>query len=107
MGEIDYIQNIREEPGNQIRHRILTDRGQVVDFVVQYETRIDGEYLPVVRYDGSHGRGHRDILNMRGETITKWWLPDHMDMNACHVYALRDVRTNWRQYRDRFLEQSK
>lgn len=107
MGEIYYIYVIRTEAGNRIRYRILTERGRVVDFVVQYETLIEGLYRPVVRYDGSHGRGHRDILNMRGETIDKWWLPDHMDLNDALAYGSEDLRANWKQYRDRFLERQR
>lgn len=104
MGEIAYIFNIPEAPGNRIRHRIMTDRGDVVDFVVQFEIRIEGVYRPVVRYDGSHGHGHRDTLNQHGDTIDKSWLPDHMDMKAALDYAIHDVRDNWMNYRARFLE---
>lgn len=67
MGEIEFERRLRN--GDQIRYRIKTDRGHVVDFVVQYEVILDGNLLPVVRYDGSHGQGHRDILDSRGETI--------------------------------------
>jgi hypothetical protein len=104
MGEIDYINDIPEESGNRIRYSIVTNRGQVVDFVVQYETFVEGRYRPVVRYDGSHGRGHRDILNMQGETVDKWWLPAHMDLKASLDYGIQDIRGNWKRYQDRFLE---
>lgn len=102
MGEIEYPRFLYN--GDQIRYRISTDRGQVVDFVVQYETFIDNKLYPVVRYDGSHGQGHRDILNARGETVDKHWLPDHMNLKACLAFADRDLRANWETYRDQFLE---
>ena len=103
MREIEYTR-AEDEPGNRIRYRILTDPGQVLDFVVQYETLIDGNYRPVVRYDGSRGQGHRDILNLRGETVDKWWLPDHLDLKGSLKYGSTDLRSNWRRYRDTFLE---
>jgi hypothetical protein len=102
--EISYIQIIWEEAGNRIRKRILIDRGRVVDFVIQYETDVDGIYRPVVRYDGSHGHGHRDILNLQGETVDKWWVPEHMDLGDALEYGSDDLDANWRRYRDRFLE---
>ena len=45
----------------------LRIKGQVIDFAIQYETFIDGEWFPVVRYDTSHGFAHRDIMNIRAE----------------------------------------
>lgn len=90
--------------GDQIRYRIRTVQGQVVDFVIQYEVLVDDQMYPVVRYDGSHGHGHRDILDARGETVDKHWLPEHMDMKECLAVAVSDVKDNGHRYRDRFLE---
>lgn len=100
--DIDYVEALPYF--NRIRYRIKTDRGTVVDFVVQYEMLMGESYQPVVRYDGSHGQGHRDILDIRGETIDKRWLPEHMDLGACLDYGRDDLRANWESYRDRFLE---
>lgn len=93
-------------PVDRIRNRIQLERDTVVDFVVQYETFFEGEFKPVVRYDGSHGHGHRDLLNHRGE-VDKHWLPEHMTMGDCLTYAQHDLRDNWEQYRNRFLERYK
>jgi hypothetical protein len=49
--------------GDVIRVRIVRDRMRVVDFVVQCEALLDGEYHAIVRYDGSHNHPHRDLLD--------------------------------------------
>lgn len=51
---------------NQLRARIATERGQVIEFMMQYETWINGEWRPVVRCDSAHGQAHRDLLDPRG-----------------------------------------
>ena len=94
-----------QDDGDVIRYRIRTVRGQVVDFVIQYEALIAQQLVPVVRYDASHGRGHRDILDARGETVDKYWLPEHMDFKGCLAYAVGDVKENRHMYREKFLEQ--
>jgi hypothetical protein len=33
------------------RHEHITDRGKVLEFVVQYEILIGDKWMPVVRYD--------------------------------------------------------
>jgi len=58
MGNKEFFAPLSEH--DRLRYRIVTERGDVVDFVVQYETLVGDEYRPVVRYDGSHGHGHRD-----------------------------------------------
>jgi len=77
--------------------------GEVTTFAVQYETLIDDHWYPVVRYDNAHRRGHRDSLNARGETITKDWLPDHLNHRDALTIAQTDLRNNWERYRATFL----
>lgn len=85
--------------GDEIRVRFRTDRGQLVDFVAQYEATIAERAYPVVRYDGSHGRGHRDTLDPRGETIRKEWLPEHLSLSEAFQLSLQTIRDDWRRYR--------
>ena len=51
----EYADEINAD-GNEVRVRSRTERGQIVDFVVQYEIVIENERYPVVRHDGSHVR---------------------------------------------------
>jgi hypothetical protein len=89
---------------NRLRFRMTRDDGEIVDFVVQYETLVEDDFRPVVRYDASHGRGHRDTLGPGGETVAKEWLPHSMSHKEALHYAADDLRMNWERYRDRFLE---
>jgi hypothetical protein len=89
---------------DRLRYRILTEHGQVVDFVVQFETEILGEFRPVVRYDASHGHGHRDLLDAKGDTVKKDWLPEDFSFKQCLDHAALDLRVNWKKYRQHFVE---
>jgi hypothetical protein len=86
-----------------LRVRIGTDHGRVVDFVAQYETEIAEQIVPVVRYDGSHGHGHRDLLGRQGETIDKEWSPEHFTLAQTLIKGLQDIIDNWSRYRDEFM----
>jgi len=94
----------------RMRVRINTERGVVMDFVVQYETPMadpSEEHVVVVRYDGSHGRAHRDVLDAQGQTVRKMYLPTHLSYGGALNYAIADIRENWVRYRQDFLLRSR
>jgi hypothetical protein len=64
MKELEFVIPLTRQ--DRYRHYHLRIKGQVIEFSVQYETFINGEWFPVVRYDSSHGFAHRDLLNMKG-----------------------------------------
>lgn len=78
-------------------------RGQVIEFLVQYEIRIAGEWNPVVRYDTAHGFAHKDILHLTRKA-DKAALP-FTDDNLALIYAENDLRKNWKKYREAFLQE--
>jgi hypothetical protein len=80
------------------------DRGQVTDFLVQYEALVDGRWEPIVRYDAAHGQPHRDVL-MRGEPSEKSWLHGLSYAEAMEQ-AIHDIRTNWATYRAAYLKEN-
>ncbi len=55
----------------------------------------------MVRYDCAHGQPHRDKLDAGGGVIDKEWLSFNRDRALDQAH--RDLRANWRQYRDEFL----
>jgi len=70
-------------------------------FIVQYETKMEGNWLPVVRYDTRHGFAHRDLLDTKGEKqktpiFTK-------DYNEGLTFAEYDIKSNWPIYKQQFL----
>lgn len=88
---------------NWIRLRFTTVGGGVTAFLVQYETIVGGERLPVVRYDGVHGFAHRDRLNRRGEVVDKQPLAGALSFAEALQIGEQDIRANWRHYRQAFL----
>lgn len=70
-------------------------------FTVQYETLVKGEWRPVVRYDTAHRVVHKDILDLKGRE--KKVLLGISDLREALLLADEDIKTNWRQYKDRFL----
>ena len=97
------LRGTEDNPRDILRVRILIDRGAVEDFLAQYETIIEDERYPVVRYDGSHGRGHRDVLDWRGESVAKEWMPEHMSLAATLTYGIQDIKAHWERYREAFI----
>ena len=76
----------------------------MVDFVVQYEAFIDGQYRPVVRYDGSHGRPHLDVLDWDGESIEKHWAQPGTTNNQALTEAINDIDSNSDRYLAEYLQ---
>lgn len=89
--------------GDELRVITRTERGQVVDFVVQYEAILNEVRYQVVRYDGSHGRAHRDTLDADGETIRKVWLDQFLSFSDAITIAIDDIKSEWPRFREAFL----
>jgi len=92
-----------DDAAEWLRLRITTERGNVEAFTVQYETTVEGERLPVARYDGAHGYAHRDLLDRRGRMIDKLRLPGGPTYKEALELGRRDLLANWPRYRDAFL----
>lgn len=89
----------------RIRIRIKTEKGKVIDLVVQYEARLEGKWRDVVRYDCAHGFFHRDIMHPNSEK-TKYPIPIN-NLNDALLYAEQDIKDRWKWYRDRFKKEMK
>ena len=99
--QIEYI--IRIGPTDRYRHFHIKDKGKILYFRIQYETKVKDTWFPVVRYDTAHGFAHRDLLTMHGE-VRKTPL-FNQDYNDALIFAESDLKNNWRQYKNRFLEE--
>ena len=98
--EVEYI--IRLGSADRYRHKHIRRKGKIVYFSVQYETMIEEKWYPVVRYDMSHGFAHRDLMNIRGESVkTPIFMQDYDD---ALTFAESDLKINWELYKERFLE---
>lgn len=92
-------------PELEIRVVIRTVRGEVVDFVVQLELVHHGERYRILRYDGSHGHPHCDILDAQGKTVHKHWLSGDMTLGEALRFGENDLRWNYQTYVERFLRE--
>lgn len=92
---VPYSRDVRK------RHYHKTDRGRVVNFVVQLEVEVKGEWKPLVRYDCSHEFVHRDSYNLKGRQ-------KKAELNLSYEDALtladEDIDDNWESYRSTFLK---
>jgi hypothetical protein len=98
--KVEYI--IRIGPSDRYRHLHISERRKIVFFRLQYETKINEIWYPVVRYDTAHGFAHRDILNRKG-SVKKTPL-FNQDYNDALTFAENDLKSNWEYYKQRFLE---
>ncbi len=82
------------------RHYHKTEKGKVIEFVVQLEVKIEGKWKPVIRYDCSHKFAHIDRYNIKGKKIKE-------EINLTHEESLtladEDININWELYKERFL----
>ncbi len=101
MKIVEYLAPLGSEGRRRVRHVRL--KGQVIEFLVQYEIRIAGEWFPVVRYDTAHGFAHKDILHPT-RMADKEALP-FTDYTLALIYAENDLRKNWEKYRAAFLQE--
>jgi hypothetical protein len=88
-------------PEGRYRHHHVKFKGEILSFVIQYETILEGEWLPVVRYDTEHGFAHRDIIDREGNKLkTPMFTRDY---NEALTFAEYDIKSNWRVYKKAFL----
>jgi hypothetical protein len=87
------------------RHRHTAEKGRVLDFVVQYETRYSERWLPVVRYDTAHGYPHKHLFHADGSQDRSRM--KIVDNNEALNIAEDDIQSNWIGYKARFLKEAK
>lgn len=90
---------------NAARVRFQLDRNRIILFVVQLECFIKEEWIPIVRYDTAHGFAHRDLMHPARPPEKKEIQVE--DFNAGLTFALQDLATNWKKYRERYEEWQK
>ncbi len=105
MKETSYEKFLDDSEHERVRMKIHTEKGNLIDMVVQYESLINDKWFPIVRYDCSHGFFHRDTMKPNGEkeknviAISK--LKDALS------YAEQDIKDRWEFYKERFIKNFK
>jgi hypothetical protein len=92
--------------GDVMRVSFLSDRGEVVRYVVQFEVYVEGRYYLVVSYDSAHDYPHRDVLDWEGHVVDKVWLTPTEDAQALNA-AIDAVSREWPTFREEFLRRRK
>ncbi len=103
MKIVEYVTPLGSDGRHRTRHVRIGNK--IIEFVVQYEIKINEEWYPVVRYDTSHGFAHKDKLSYKDEVI-KERLPFN-DFNLALTFAEKDLKANWQKYREHFLKEVK
>jgi len=103
MPEIEFDVVLDNAELEWMRMRLTTVRGRVVTYTVQYETTLDGQRVPVVRFDNAHGFPHRDLLNRSGRIIEKRPIPGNLSPEAALAQGEIEIRRNWPRYRAAFF----
>jgi hypothetical protein len=60
MHEIEYLFYLSPEETDRLRIIARKDKGEIREFVAQYEALVLEEWRPVVRYDTAHGFAHAE-----------------------------------------------
>jgi hypothetical protein len=98
MACVEYLIILGENARKRHFHEI--QRGAVIVFMVQLEVRLEGNWLPVVRYDSKHGFAHMDRHRRSGETRKQLLL---LPFAEALTFADADIREHWRDYQLRFM----
>lgn len=87
--------------GVRKRHYHRTEKGKVINFVVQLEVKIEEKWKPVIRYDCSHNFAHIDRYNINGEKIKE---DIYLTYEDSLTLADEDININWEFYKEKFLK---
>ncbi len=82
------------------RHIHEIEKGILISFAVQLETKIDEEWKTVIRYDTAHGSAHIDKFDKKGNKEKTY-----LDMDWKTILSLADweINNNWESYIKKFL----
>ncbi|MEP7168330.1 MAG: hypothetical protein ABI855_03080 [Bacteroidota bacterium] len=83
------------------RHYHETEKGKVIYYVVQLETKINNKWKPVIRYDCAHGFSHLDKYNLNGRQYKT-----NLDLSFENALKLADwdINENREKYINSFLK---
>ena len=105
MANKEFIKYLDKAGCELLRLRIRTEKGKVIDIVVQYEFLIEAEWTPINRYDCAHEFFHRDVLIPGGEKEKQ--AIGIENLNDALLYAEQDLKDRWKLYKQRYIRQKK
>lgn len=105
MSDREFLKLISPDGQDRLRIKIRTEKGKVVNIVVQYEAMIKGAWHEIVRYDCEHGYFHRDVIYPRGRKEKQPIAIENL--NDALQYAEQDLKDRWTWYKDRYKRRLK
>jgi hypothetical protein len=105
LSETSFLIYLDAAQVNRYRHWHMWDRGEVTEFMIQYETFIGDRWHPILRYDSAHGQAHRDLIHPDG-TQTKEMYPNYSYAEIMTI-GQRDIIENWLTYRANYVKEFK
>ncbi len=105
MKEIEFESTLDKFGHERLRIKLKTNKGELIDVVYQYESFINNNWIPIVRYDCSHGFFHRDIIKPNGDKEKKEITIDNL--KSASKYAEQDLKDRWEWYRERYVKKMK
>lgn len=104
MREIKFIIYLDNQQLNRLRVRLITENGELIDVLYQYESFINNNWVAIVRYDCSHGFFHRDVLMPNGDKEKKSIEID--SLKNASKYAEQDLKDRWAWYKERYIKKT-
>ncbi len=101
LTEVDKITHIR---------RVDNKRNILEVINVSYETKIDDEWITIVRYDSAHGFLHRHLrisLIDPQEIINTTGVKKKGTVHIWYTWAIKDILLRYLDYKKGFIERSK
>ncbi len=105
MKEIEFIVYLDNQQLNRLRVRLITENGELIDVLYQYESFINNNWTAIVRYDCAHGFFHRDVLMPNGDKEKKSIEID--SLRNASKYAEQDLKDRWEWYKERYIKKIK
>lgn len=102
MKEIEFIVYLDNQQLNRLRVRLMTEDGELLDVMYQYESFINNNWVAIVRYDCAHGFFHRDVLMPNGDKEKKSIEID--SLKNASKYAEQDLKDRWEWYKERYIK---
>lgn len=105
MKQKEFFKILGKEEHDRLRVRLTINKGELTNLVVQYESFIEGKWIPIVRYDIEHGFFHRDVMTPKGEKIKT---PiEIQDLHSATIFAEQDIKDKWQYYKQKFIKNKK
>ncbi|MDP2671924.1 MAG: hypothetical protein Q8O68_00245 [Candidatus Daviesbacteria bacterium] len=101
LTEADRITHIR---------RVDSKRTSLEVINVSYETKVDDEWITIVRYDSTHGFLHRHLrvsLDDPKEIINTIGVKKKGTIHVWYTWAIKDILSRYTDYKRAFMKRSK